>query len=253
MPQVAKLAEQVRKRRKPASDDNPLVALQEKASQQIVDGFEAWRKLTEALSERIFLAVYGSPALQAAVGIGAATDVRTLRRAAKSPLHSELLQKRIDELKAGIPAGGLREAVIRALIYAGMKRDAIDERGFEMARRIRQAHGDLPLPEFKKLVRDQFYMLLIDQEAALAALPEMLPPDADTRAEALGLIKQVLTARGGLSAEEAKRMNEIEQLFDLNQGATATVIPIRQNRKGPRQRPGAQNSQPAGPSSRRRD
>jgi hypothetical protein len=253
MPQVAKLAEQVRKRRKPASDDNPLVALQEKASQQIVDGFEAWRKLTEALSERIFLAVYGSPALQAAVGIGAATDVRTLRRAAKSPLHSELLQKRIDELKAGIPAGGLREAVIRALIYAGMKRDAIDERGFEMARRIRQAHGDLPLPEFKKLVRDQFYMLLIDQEAALAALPEMLPPDADTRAEALGLIKQVLTARGGLSAEEAKRMNEIEQLFDLNQGATATVIPIRQNRKGPRQRPGAQKSQPAGPSSRRRD
>src|SRR4029079_19126329 len=139
---------------------NPLVALQEKASQQIVDGFEAWRKLTEARSERIFLAVYGSPALQAAVGIGAATDVRTLRRAAKSPLHSELLQKRIDELKAGIPAGGLREAVIRALIYAGMKLDAMDERGFEMSRRIRQAHGDLPLPEFKKLVRDQFYMLL---------------------------------------------------------------------------------------------
>ena len=214
MAQVANLAEQVRKHRKPAGDDNPLVALQEKASQQIVDGFEAWRKLTEALSERTFLAVYGSPALQAAVGIGAATDVRTLRRAAKSPLHSELLQRRIDELKARIPAGGLREAVIRALIYAGMKRDAIDERGFEMARRIRQAHGDLPLPEFKKLVRDQFHMLLIDQEAALAALPEMLPPDADTRAKALGLIKQVLTARGDLSAEEAKRMNEIEQLFD---------------------------------------
>ena len=232
MAQVANLAEQVRKQRKPVADDNPFVALQEKASQQIVEGFEAWRKLTETLSERTFLAVYGSPALQAAVGIGAATDVRALRRAAKSPLHSELLQRRIDELKARIPAGGLREAVIRALIYAGMKRSAIDERGFEMARRIRQAHGDLPLSEFKELVREQFHILLIDQEAALAAIPAMLPPDAETRAKALGLIKQVLTARGDLSTEEEKRMNEIEQLFDVNEDETRAASTNSPNPKG---------------------
>ena len=85
-----------------------------------------------------------------------------MRKAAKSPLHRELLQKRIAELKSRIPVGGLREAVIRGLLYAGMARAAVDERGFEAVRRIRRTHGDMPLSDFKALVREQFYMLLID-------------------------------------------------------------------------------------------
>ena len=133
-------------------------------------GLDAWRDMTEALAERTFLAIYGLPSLQAAVGLDPAAT-RPLRKAAKSPLHQELLQKRIAELKSRIPTGGLREAVIRGLLYAGMTRAAIDERGFELTRRIRQAHGDIPLSDFKALVREQFNMLLIDQEAALARNP----------------------------------------------------------------------------------
>ena len=64
-----------------------------------------------------------------------------LRKAAKSPLHHELLQKRIAELKARIATGGLREAVVRGLLYVGMTRAAVDERGFEAVRRIREAHA----------------------------------------------------------------------------------------------------------------
>ena len=30
-----------------------------------------------------------------------------------------------------------------------------------------------------RLVRDQYFMLLIDKDAALAALPSMLPPDVE--------------------------------------------------------------------------
>ena len=71
---------------------------------------------------------------------------------------------------------GLREAIIRALLYVGTGRAAVDERGFEALRRIRRAHGDIPLSAFKALVREQFYLLLIDTEAALAALPSMLSP-----------------------------------------------------------------------------
>ena len=87
--------------------------------------------------------------------------------------------------------------MIRALLYAGMTRAAVDERGFEAVRRIREAHGDLPLSDFKALVREQFNMLLIDQEAALAAIPSTLPSDTETRLKALDLIKQLLGARGG--------------------------------------------------------
>ncbi len=137
MAAVAVAADQVRKDRKPVAGDNPFIAMQETASRQIVAALDAWRDLTEAMAERTFLAVYGSPTLQAAVGVDPAST-RPVRKAPKSPLHRELLQKRIAELKAGIREGGLRAAVIRGLLYAGMTRTAIDERGFEALRRIRQ-------------------------------------------------------------------------------------------------------------------
>ncbi len=41
----------------------------------------------------------------------------------------------------------------------------------------------MPLPAFKALVREQFNMLLIDPEAALAAIPSMLPADAGGAAQ----------------------------------------------------------------------
>jgi hypothetical protein len=48
-----------------------------------------------------------------------------------------------------------------------MDRTAVDERGFEVVRRIRKALSDLTLSAFKATVRDQFDMPLIDTEGAL--------------------------------------------------------------------------------------
>jgi pimeloyl-ACP methyl ester carboxylesterase len=230
MAPVATLAEQVRKDRKPSEANNPFVAMQENASRQIVAALDGWRDMTEALAERTFLTIYGLPSLQAAVGLDPAAT-RLLRQAAKSPLHQELLQKRIAELKSRIPIGGLREAVIRGLLYAGMTRAAIDERGFELTRRIRQAHGDIPLSDFKALVREQFNMLLIDQEGALRAIPAMLPSDAEERRKAFDLIKQVLGARGEMSPEDEKRMSEVARLFDVDDKRSGDQIPFRRTRK----------------------
>ena len=126
--------------------------------------------MNEALSERMFLTIYGAPSLQAAAGIDPAEN-RAPRKAAKNPLHRELMQSRIADLKKRMSAGGVREAMIRGLLYAGMSRAAVDERGFEMVRRIRQENDAVPLSEFKAMVREQFYMLLIDQDAALADDP----------------------------------------------------------------------------------
>ena len=140
-------------------------------------------------------------------------------------MHRELVQRRIAELKVRIPVGGLREAVIRALLYVGLPRAAVDERGFEAVRRIRQAHEDmpaLPLSEFKALVREQFFMLLIDPEAAIAALPSLLPEDMEARGKALAIIRQVLAARGGLSREAEARMQQIARIFAPEGEATAT-------------------------------
>ena len=79
--------------------------------------------------------------------------------------------------------------MVRAALYIGMARNYVDERGFEAIRKMRLAsteHQKLTLAQFKSMVREQFFMLLIDQEAALAAIPALLPPGADERQAALG-------------------------------------------------------------------
>jgi pimeloyl-ACP methyl ester carboxylesterase len=219
MAPVAGLAEQVRANRKNVDKDNPFLVAQENMSKRIEGALDSWREASEAWAERMFLGIYGSPTLQAAVGVDPSGTQR-LRKASKNPLHRDLLQKRIAELKALIATGGLRAAVVRSLIYVGMNRAAVDERGFELARRIRETHGDMPIAEFKDLVREQFNILLIDQKAALEAIPSLLPPDLESREKAYELIQQVLRARGDLSAEDSDRMKEIARLFGV-EGATA--------------------------------
>lgn len=220
---LSPMAGWVHEHRKPVSADNPFLALQESFSRQVVAALDAFRDLRDGLSEATFLTVYGSPAVQAWFGIDPSLDQR-LRKAGKSALHRELVQRRIAELKARIPVGGLREAVIRALIYVGLPRAAVDERGFEAVRRVRQAHEDmpaLPLSEFKALVREQYFMLLIDPEAAIAALPSLLPEDMETRGKALAVIRQVLAAPGGLSRVAEARMQQIARMFAPDGDAAA--------------------------------
>jgi hypothetical protein len=111
-----------------------------------------------------------------------------------------------------------------------MARASIDERGFETVRRIRETHGDIPLSAFKALVREQFNMLLIDKDAALAAIPSLLPADPEIRQKAFDLINEVMRARGEMSTEDTKRMNEIARLFGVADDESAGPSPFRQIR-----------------------
>src|SRR5206468_4328889 len=174
---VGRTSKWMQENRSRAAIDNPFISLQEGMSRQIVTQLDFWRDVRDVWLEQMFFSVYGSPAVQALAGVDAAAP-RPMRRAGKSRLHNELLQARIGELKSRISLGGLREAVIRSLLYVGMARGAMDERGFEMVRRIRRSHSGMPplsLPAFKSLVREQYLMLLIDPEASVAAIPSMLP------------------------------------------------------------------------------
>jgi len=220
MAPVAEMAEQVRDARKAVASDNPFLTLQRIMSASIVAALDGWRKMNESFAENAFVAFYGSPIVQSMLGIEADAK-RPLRKPSKSLLHRELLAKRIAELKSRIAVGGLQVAVIRGLLYAGMGRRAIDERGFEAVRRIRQAHGHLSLSDFKALVREQFNILLIDTDAALAAIPAMLPADAEARRVAFGLIGTVLSARGEISGDDRKRLDQVARLFELDGKALA--------------------------------
>jgi uncharacterized protein DUF3141 len=215
---VETTAEKVRENRKPAASDNPFLAFQETVSKGIVNALDRWRDTQEALSERIFLSVYGSPALQAAVGIDPNEDPSPLPE--MSAEHRKLLDARIAELKSRIPSGGLRESLLRSLIYVGMPRGRVDERGLEVLRRIRLADTGprITLAEFKAMVREQFFMLLLEPEASLAAIPKLLPEDPETRRAAFAMIREVLSASAEISGEVAKRLNRVAKLFGVDEG-----------------------------------
>jgi pimeloyl-ACP methyl ester carboxylesterase len=225
MKELAVRAQSVRDNRKPVAADNPFLKAQETVSDGIVNLLDKWRDTQEAFSETLFLAIYGSPTLQAAVGIDAKADPSP--RPEMSDEHRKRLDARIAELKSGIGEGGLRECGIRALLYVGMARGMVDERGLEALRRMRreEAASRMSLSEFKTLVREQFFMLLLDQEASLAAVPGMLPHDLKLRRDVFGAIHEVLSVGGQISGETARRLDRVAQLFGLNEEATEEHAP----------------------------
>jgi hypothetical protein len=223
---VEDMADKAREERKPVDSDNPFLAFQERMSKQIVSSLDQWRDSQESLSEAMFLSIYGSPALQAAVGVDPQSEIS--RRREMDPKHREFLQARIAELKSKIGSGGLREAGIRALLYVGSARGMVDERSLEALRHIRRTDESsrLSLAEFKMLVREQFFMLLIDREAALAAIPKLLPDSKGERRKAFAAIQEVLSAGAAISGEVALRLKQVAKLFGLDdQGNTVTFDP----------------------------
>ncbi|MCB1823550.1 MAG: DUF3141 domain-containing protein [Candidatus Competibacteraceae bacterium] len=212
MQQIARLAEQVHEQRRPVMPDNPLTQVQEMVSAGIIAALDGWRDLRDRSLEQIFLAVYSSPLLQAMVGLRA-SDEPPRRHPGVEPEQIEFIKTRITELKARIAEGGLREAAIRGLVYIGMTGPGVDERAFEALRQMRAAHGGLTLEEFKRVLREQFFALLLDRDEALAAIPRMLPADAAARADALGKIRRVVSAAGEPGRERVERLARIEKLF----------------------------------------
>lgn len=216
MTAVKSAAENIEENRRPVSNDNPFLAFQEQMSKQIAHALDSWRDSQEVLSEAIFLNVYGSPALQAAVGIDPKSEPS--RRREMPAEHRAMLEKRIAELKSRIGEGGLREAALRALLYVGSARGMVDERSIEALRQVRRDYSGkrVTLPEFKMLVREQFFMLLLDREAALAAIPKLLPDDAAQRRAAFSAMRRVLTASAEITGERKNRLQRVAELFGVD-------------------------------------
>jgi Protein of unknown function (DUF3141) len=212
MRHVAQLAEQVRQQRQAASLDNPLLQMQAIVSEGIIAALDGWRDLRDRVLEQMFLSIYSTPLLQALVGLRA-SDESPRRLPGIEPERLAFIQERIAELKARIAEGGMREAAIRSLVYIGMAGPGVDERAFNQLRQMRAKHGGLTLEEFKRVLREQFFALMLDPDGALAAIPKMLPDDANARTKALAGIRAVVSAAGEVSAERAQRLARIEAML----------------------------------------
>jgi hypothetical protein len=226
MQTVKTLSETIRANRKPVSPDNPLFAMEQMASTWITNSLGAFASARDTMQEQMFLAVYGAPWLQALMGFGPGT-ADTVKRADHDVLREAKEVRLRAELEAQFEAGGLAEAMIRALVYVRLPEKSIDERGYAVIKAVRDARPAglrLSQPQIKALFRNQFLLLMMEPDRAIRALPTLLPTDPEVRRQALADIHRVLAASGRQSDEAGRRLGEIEALFS-GDAASETVGP----------------------------
>jgi len=217
MQPVKALAESVRAVRKPVKADNPLLAMERAATSWITTYLEVYGEFRDQMTETIFLNTYGSPLLQAMVGMGVQ---QTTPQNAERDLVREAREAQLRAyLERSFEAGGLEEAVLRALIHIRLAEGSIDERGYAMLKLIRAsrpAAKRISLARFKEMLREQYLLVRLDEERALRTLPELLGEDDAARKTALDVLHRVLRALGDLSEEASHRLTHIETLFGAN-------------------------------------
>jgi Protein of unknown function (DUF3141) len=175
---VKPLADAARAARQPVSADNPLLAMERATSSWITTCLETFGEFRDFMTEAVFLNTYGSPLLQAFIGLGAQqaaphqVEKDLVREAHEARLQSEL-QHRFD-------VGGLEEAAVRALVYIRLPKGSVDERGFTVLKLIRASRPvgkRMSLARFKEIMREQYLIVRLDEDRALEALPKLLGAD----------------------------------------------------------------------------
>jgi hypothetical protein len=187
-------------------------------------GLAAFGAARDAMTEQMFHLTYGSPFLQALVGLDA-KGVEDDRRPEREALREQAKSKRQEELEKLFEEGGAAEAALRSIIYIRRGEGGADERSFAV---LKELHDTQPpgrprsMAQLKKALGEQSLLLRIDEARAVAAIPKLLPADRDERGRTLRAVERLASAQGQLSPEGERRMAHIVKLFAVPAGKAAS-------------------------------
>jgi hypothetical protein len=207
---VQNLAAGVTASRKPAAADNPFLAVQTQVSDQIIAALDAYRVARDHMVEKTFFAIYGSPFVQALLGINEDSIVRPAPDTSPEKLAAR--QAQMDAYVAKLQTGGFDEALTRAVLYVVEADRMVDERCALALNVARQNVMHLSLADFKVLVRDQFFVLQLEPERGVEVLASLVP-EADTRKELLKQVHAIVGAGGPLSVADSDRLTRLSQIL----------------------------------------
>src|SRR5260221_227322 len=222
MKSVEKLAGEVSAARRPAAPDNPFLQLQKQVSDQIVTAMDAYRDTRDRMVEDIFFAVFGSPMVQGMLGVNCGEKVRELPGTTPEKRAAE--QAQAAAYAAKLPRGGFDEALVRAVLYVVAAERALDERCAHALYAARRDLLSLPIDQYKTLVRDQFFVLLLERERAVEALATMVR-EPDQRAELLKRTSAIIGAGDPPTAAERERIARLEKLLAAPAATRAELAP----------------------------
>lgn len=211
---MAPIAVQVKNHRKPAAKDNPFLQIEKQISKSIESALELYGEWRDNLIEQVFMTVYGAPLVQDIAGLGA-REGAPREHPGVSPEHISFVKRRVTELRKLVECGGIREASIRVMVYISQAQGGIDERSFNLIRQLRAHQTDaLTLPAFKRMVREQAMVMVVDPEGSVNALPTLLSHHSATEITAAAeFVSQVALASGELNQEGKRRLAQVQELY----------------------------------------
>ena len=220
---VKAMADTISAARQPAEAHNLWLAMEKSMSSWIVSSLDCYATARDILTETLFLNLYGSPLVQAMVGLG--PQVPPTRHHIERDLAREATAARTrSELERKFETGGIPQALLRAMIYVRLPERSVDERGFAMLKAIHASQptaNRLTLRQVKETLRDQFLLVLLDPQRAIKAIPRLLPRKAEERRPVLEALRLIVTATGEMPEDCRQRLSEVEALFDLPPDAPA--------------------------------
>ena len=208
------LTEAVRVNRTPVSPDNPLLGMEKAASSWITTCLESWAAMRDGVTEAFFLNTYGSPLLQAMVGLGGPEEPP--RRIERELVREAGAAERRSSLERKFEEGGLEEAALRALIYVRLPDGAFDERSFRMLKSIREqrkSNDRITRSQLRDTLSVQLQLVQLDEERAIEAVPTLLRGSKDDIAATWSAMRQLVAAPGALDREGQRRWARVEKLF----------------------------------------
>lgn len=212
---LAPVAVQVKNHRQAVSTDNPFLQFEKQVSKSIESTLDIWGQWRDSLVEQTFMTVYGSSLVQDLAGLGA-KEGAPRSHPGVSPEHIDFVNNRRDELQKLVSCGGLREASIRVLMYIAQAQGGVDERSFNLIRRLRSTEEQrLTLDAFKRIVREQAMVMVVDPHGAIEALPTLLESHSpDALRHAIDFTQQVAMASGTLNEVGHDRLKQVIALFE---------------------------------------
>lgn len=212
---IAPIAVEVRNHRQPVAKDNPFLQMEKQVAKAIESSLELWGEMRDKVVEQLFMTIYGSPLIQDLAGLGAKEGLPR-RHPGVTPEHVRFVKQRIEELRAELHCGGVREASVRVLIYISHAQGGIDERSFNLIRKMRESdEHSLSLRDFKHMVREQALIMMLFGDAGVDAIPELLANSSpEVIKGALAFMTQVALAGGPLNDDGMARLEKIKCLFN---------------------------------------
>lgn len=218
---VDKLAQAARAQRKPVDDSNPFFQFQDTVSAQINTVLDAYRDMRDKMVEQSFFSIYNNPLLQSMLGIKPDDKCRDLP--GTLPHENRDREAKIADMRARIDQGGFDEALVRAIMFVLSAERKLDGRALTAIQGVRQHLINMELDAFKALVRTQFFVLVVNRDAAITSLTTLVKDSAE-RQELVALVTKIAGAGGTIVPSESVRIQDLSKVLGVSEASAAKKV-----------------------------